>query len=103
MDNRTDEIIKQYAKIITEIYNPKEIYLYGSYAKGKEKKHSDIDIAIIIESVDINEYMNIFGKLFSYAVDIDGRIEPNLFMDDEEDDKYSFLHEVKKTGRKIEV
>jgi len=103
MDNRIDTAIKEYAKIISEEYRPKEIYLYGSYARGEERESSDIDIAVIIEPTDTSKYMSIFGKLFAYAAKVDGRIEPNLLIDDGEDDKYSFLYEVKRTGRRIEV
>ena len=88
---------------VREIYNPKAIYLFGSYAKGEETKHSDIDIAIVLENIDINKYLNVYGKLWRIAARIDGRIEPKLIIDDGEDDKFSFLHEVKKTGHKIEV
>ena len=103
MDRNIDFMITEYARQVQEAYNPKAIYLFGSYAKGEETKYSDIDIAIVIDPVDMNKYMDLAGKLWSIAAHFDGEIEPKLIIDDGEDDKFSFLYEVIKTGRKIEV
>ena len=103
MDRNIDFMITEYAKQVKEAYNPKEIYLFGSYARGEETKYSDIDIAVVIDPIDINEYMDLAGKLWSIAARFDGEIEPKLIIDDGEEDKFSFLYEVKKTGQKIEV
>ena len=35
---------------IKKIANPKKIYLFGSYAKGKANEYSDIDILVIDDS-----------------------------------------------------
>ena len=103
MDIGINEIVRRYAGRVKEQFNPKNIYLYGSHAKGTADEHSDIDIAVVIEPTDGKEFMNIFGKLFVVAADIDGRIEPNLLIDDGEDDKYSFLNEIKETGQLIYI
>lgn len=103
MDYRIDEAIKRFAERIAEQYAPKDIYLYGSHARGTANEQSDIDIAVIIEPTDETRYMDIFGKLFQLAADIDGRIEPNLLMDFGDNDKYSFLNEVISTGRRINI
>jgi len=101
MDNTINEIITEYAIKINRRYNTKAIYLYGSQSKGSATSYSDIDIAIIIDPTNIEKYMDILSDLFVIASDVDSRIEPNLLMDDGEDDKYSFLHEIKKTGKLI--
>ena len=103
MDRNIDFIVNEYARQVHKTYNPKEIYLYGSYARGEEKQHSDIDIAVVLEHIDIKKYLDVYGELWSIAAHIDGRIEPKLIIDDGKYDKYSFLYEVKKTGVKIEV
>ena len=103
MDRKIDSIVNEYAKQVCEAYNPKAVYLFGSYAKGEETKYSDIDIAVVLEQVDTAKYMEIYGQLWFIAAYVDGRIEPKLVIDDGEDDRFSFLHEVKKTGRKVEV
>ena len=103
MDRNIDYIITEYAKQVQEAYNPKAIYLFGSYAKGEENNYSDIDIAVVINPIDMNKYMDLAGKLWSIAARFDSEIEPKLIIDGGEDDKFSLLYEVKKTGRKIEV
>ena len=40
-------IIKQIAKKIANKYKPEKIILFGSYAYGKPRKDSDIDLLII--------------------------------------------------------
>ena len=101
MDNRIDEVVRQYAGVVKRQYNPSKIYVYGSCAKGTNNHESDIDVAVVFPSLNNNEYMDIFGNLFSLAAGIDERIEPNLFIDDGVNDKYSMLYEVMRTGREI--
>jgi len=103
MDTPINEIVKQYAQAVNQIYTPKAIYLYGSYANGATHKDSDIDIAVIFEPVNNDEYIDIFSGLSSIASKIDYNIEPNLIIDDGEHSKYSFLAEVLETGRLIEL
>ncbi len=103
MDIRVDEVVQQYAKRIQDRYNPKAIYLYGSYAKGTETKNSDIDIAVVINPTDAKQYMKMFSDLFVIASDYQVSIEPNLLVEDGAENKYSFLEEVKQTGRLLAV
>ena len=103
MDTRINEIAKQYAQRVNERYNPKAIYLYGSYVHGATNEYSDIDIAVVIEPIGIDKYANIFSDLFSIAAKFDDNIEPNLLIDDGEYNKYSFLAEIMETGRLVDV
>jgi len=91
----------QYANLVKEQYNPLKIYLYGSCVRGENGAYSDIDVAVVFPEIKADEYMEIFGNLFSLASDIDERLEPNLFIDDGTEDKYSMLYEVVSTGREI--
>ena len=101
MDITVNEVVKQYARQVNERYNPKAIYLYGSYAKGMNKEASDIDIAVVFSSVDTDQYVDIFSDLFSIAAKFEANIEPNLLIDDGKYNKYSFLAEVMETGKLI--
>ena len=103
MDRTINEIVKKYADQVYAKYSPKAIYLYGSCARGENNQYSDIDVAVIVNPMDVNKYMDIFGRLWEIAAYVDGRIEPNLFIDDGEDDRFSMLHEVVTTGKKIEA
>jgi predicted nucleotidyltransferase len=101
MDTCINEIAQKYAERIKTQIACKDIYLYGSHARGNANPNSDIDIAVVVDPIDNESYMKLFGKLFSFAVEVDDRIEPNLLIDDGIYDKYSFLSEVKETGQRI--
>ncbi|MCL1885086.1 MAG: nucleotidyltransferase domain-containing protein [Defluviitaleaceae bacterium] len=101
MDTRIIKIVEKYADIIKSRHNPLKVYLYGSHAKGAGGNQSDIDVAVVFPELEASNYMNIFGDLFSIATDVDTRLEPNMFIDDGVEDKYSMLYEVLRTGYEI--
>jgi len=49
------ELFKDIIDRMIKIYNPLEIYLFGSYAWGQPDKNSDIDLFIIVENSDLNQ------------------------------------------------
>ncbi|MEK6828173.1 MAG: nucleotidyltransferase domain-containing protein [Nanoarchaeota archaeon] len=44
---KTSKLIKSMTKKIRDKYNPEKIILFGSYAYGRPKKDSDVDLLII--------------------------------------------------------
>jgi predicted nucleotidyltransferase len=50
--------------------------LYGSYAKGRANKWSDIDLLVISPSFDRKRTHRDYENLFIYAGRVDSRIEP---------------------------
>ncbi len=44
VENLTQQLIER--------YNPIDIFLFGSYAKGVISKHSDVDLCLIIDTDD---------------------------------------------------
>lgn len=73
-------------------------YLFGSYAKGKAKKDSDIDVCIISSSFT-NDYFAEMVKLRKLSMEVDSRIEPVPFSPEDLNDKYSTLaSEIRKFG-----
>ncbi len=70
------KIISDYIKELKkEGINAEKVILYGSYAKGKEREDSDIDLALVYnlqESDSIEENI----KLWKIAVRVDCRIAP---------------------------
>jgi len=76
-------------------------YIFGSLVKGNFTEWSDIDIAIVSESLsgDIFDDRVFLMKL---RKDIDLRIEPHPFLPEEwEDETNPFVNEIKKYGEKI--
>ena len=99
MDKETViERVKQYSDLVRQSFRVKKIILYGSYAKGSAKKDSDIDVAVVLSSID-EDFLMSESKLFRLRRNIDTRIEPILL--EEKNDKSGFLEEILKTGQII--
>ena len=96
------KIVKKYAeKLKKENYPFSAIYLFGSHAKGKPKKWSDIDIAVISDKLKRNRDKNRF-LLWDMRMDVDIRIEPHGFtVKDFQDNNDPMVYEIKKTGIKV--
>ncbi len=52
-------ILEEIKSRLQNVYNPKLIYLFGSYAWGTPEQHSDIDIAVIVEESDEKSYKRV--------------------------------------------
>jgi predicted nucleotidyltransferase len=89
------KIVKTYAEIVKTQFPVKHVILYGSYAKGIQQEHSDIDVAIVVDKVKGN-WLSSKIKLFKLRRDIDPRIEPVLL--EKDNDPSGFLEEIMKTG-----
>ena len=75
-------------------------YLFGSYAKGRGKEWSDIDVAVISSTIsdDRLEERIRFTKISST---IDSRIEPVPFRPDTFVDEDPLVWEIKREGIRI--
>ena len=96
MDNR--EIINKlvnYKLLVSKYFDVDQVVLYGSYAKGNEREDSDIDVAIIVNSID-QDFFSYAPLLWKLRRDIDDRIEPVLI--EKNKDESCFLKEVMRTG-----
>lgn len=89
------EIVKNYAEVVRERLSVKKVILYGSYAKGMPRKESDIDVAVVLDSIE-QDYLATGALLFKLSSDIDLRIEPVLV--EQGNDVSGFLDEITKTG-----
>ncbi len=89
---------KKYSDRVVDFMQPKMVVLYGSYAKGTAHEDSDIDIAVICDSVG-DDFLKKSQQLFKLRRGIDSRIEPVLL--EQENDKSGFCEGVLKTGKVI--
>ncbi|MEA2105990.1 MAG: nucleotidyltransferase domain-containing protein [Bacteroidota bacterium] len=102
MDENIDVAIAKYLDLIKEKFpDIEKVYLFGSYAKGKSTKDSDIDIALIFTNLDDSKRFDIQVQLMMLAAEIDSRIEPHPISHDDFVSGNPFVIEIKKTG--IEV
>ena len=89
--------IKKYIEEISRYYKIDAVILFGSYAKGTNTEHSDIDIAVI--SNDIINKFDDMAILMKLRRKIDLRIEPYPIKTDEfNKSETPFINEVKRTG-----
>lgn len=88
----------QYANLVIKKIQAEKVVLYGSYAKDNWKNDSDIDIAIVVKTIE-DDILEIETMLYKLRRNIDDRIEPILL--EEKNDKSGFLNEVLKYGQII--
>lgn len=96
------KIVKKYAnKLKAERYLFSAVYLFGSFAKGKQKKWSDIDVAVVSKELNKN-WMEAKLRLWKFREGIDDRIEPHGFSPEDFNDYWNpMAHEIKKTGIRV--
>jgi uncharacterized protein len=76
-------------------------YLYGSFAKGRPRKGSDIDVCVVSRSYDPdNDKKRLF--LWEKRRDIDVRIEPVGYRPQDFNDSNPLAYEIKRTGIAID-
>jgi len=68
------KIIKFYEAIKAK-YIVKKIFVFGSYAKGKSREDSDVDIGVVLD-IPFKNQMDINAELWTIAGRIDSKIEP---------------------------
>ncbi|MCF6351881.1 MAG: nucleotidyltransferase domain-containing protein [Cyclobacteriaceae bacterium] len=96
MDKKTAiNKVKQYARLVTSAYSTNKIVLYGSYAKNNFNKNSDIDVAVIVDSIG-DDFLSTSIALNKLTRNVDYRIEPVLV--DEKNDRSGFVFDILKYG-----
>ena len=96
------KIIRKYANELKKRKFPvSSIYLFGSYAKNKANKWSDIDVAVVSNKLK-NDFGGYYKKMIYTTLDIDKRIEPHGFTENEfKDNSNPMSYEIRKTGIRI--
>jgi len=78
----------------------KYILLYGSCAKGTFTQESDIDVAVVMETLPERNFLDMEAELYTIRRSVDNRIEPILLV--EGHDRSGFLNDIKSYGKIIE-
>jgi uncharacterized protein len=87
--------------IIPKDLGVKKAYLFGSYARGKEREGSDIDIALVLENMP--DFFSTQRQLMKLRRKIDLRIEPHPIKERDFNSLNPFAYEIEKTGIEITV
>ena len=91
--------VKLYKKMVMEhfLVPIEQFWLFGSYAKNNANVNSDIDVALVVNSLDENySVLNTEPILWRLNRQIDLRIEPHLIA--RNTDYAGFLDEIQRTG-----
>ncbi len=96
MDKREAvELLSKYKIVVSKYFDLDKMVLFGSYARGSQKEESDIDVAIVVNSIQ-GDFFTYAPLLWKLRRDIDERIEPILI--DNNHDESGFLKEVLNYG-----
>ena len=62
---KVKKTLREFVIRIEQEVSPQVVLLYGSYAKGKHKKGSDIDVAVFAKKFEGKNFIEITSYLFS--------------------------------------
>lgn len=104
-EDKLDEIIRGFVSILKNEMPIHDVILFGSYAQGKAREHSDIDLAIISDWFSNKTHIESMQYLSRIAASYNSLIEALPFTIEEYKnfDKRTFLANVLKTGRRYPV
>jgi predicted nucleotidyltransferase len=97
------EKVSEYKELVKSSFPLKieQFWLFGSYAKGTPREHSDIDVALVVDHVgDDYDFFKTEPLLWRLRRQIDYRIEPVLIA--RNTDYAGFLDEIQRTGIEIQ-
>jgi predicted nucleotidyltransferase len=102
----TQEIVDKVKERLIKLYNPVEIYLFGSYAWGKPDEESDLDLLIIVESCDPKDRYTAMAAGHKALLDLRNLGKDILILTKKEFDELSHDHtrmfyRIKHKGKKI--
>ena len=79
-------------------YNPIDIILFGSCARGRVTRSSDVDICIILETKDKRKIVRDILIDVEYKVDLDVVVYTPQEWQDNKDDQSTFAGIINRTG-----
>jgi len=75
------DIVREYKQVIAPLFDGKvKVYLYGSYSKGNANPWSDIDVAVIIPTLE-GDWLKLSIALNRNVRKVNLRIEPVLMIE----------------------
>jgi predicted nucleotidyltransferase len=93
-------LIKKYYRVLEEDgISVEKIILFGSWAKGKPKYYSDLDVCVVSKAFGKNGYEESV-RLAQLTSKVDSMIEPHAYHPDDLKEKWdSLAHEIRKHGK----
>ena len=96
-------LINEYLRAAKKLCHIDKAILFGSYARGRHHKHSDLDIAIFSRDVNDKNRLKIMSQLFMLVYKFEQDIQPFVFsyQDYLRKDNDFIENEIKKKGIEI--
>lgn len=96
MDKREAiEKVLKYKILVKQHFDVDKVILFGSYTRNMQREDSDIDVAIVVNTIN-QDYFSYAPLLWKLRREIDDRIEPILI--DKNHDESGFLRDIMQTG-----
>lgn len=102
----THETIEEVKNRLIKVYNPLEIYLFGSYAWGTPTEDSDLDLLIVIEESDEKRHKRGkpgFEALWGMCISKDLIVYTKDELEKYSADPTSLVHKILKDGKALYV
>jgi len=96
VDKSVINTAKLYISHIPAELELKKAYLFGSYARSNQHAGSDIDIALVVGKMD--DFFTLRRELMRLRRNIDLRIEPHPFLEEEFTIQNPLAWEIERTG-----
>ena len=88
-------LVREYKRVIMPRFNGKaKVYMYGSYSKGYANPWSDIDVAVIVPTIE-GGWLEVSTDISLDAIKLSSLIEPVLMQENEPSPLY---RDVMRTG-----
>lgn len=98
------ELLDQAVKRLVTTYQPNTIYLFGSYAWGKPTEDSDLDLLIVVDHSDQDDYQRAVAghhALWGLEIPKDLLVYTKKEFESEALDVTTLCHKVTKDGIKV--
>lgn len=95
-----NNIIQRFLTLVSQEFPVKNIYLFGSYAKGNAHDYSDIDIAVVSDKFEGIRF-NDKERLAKYIINTSYDLEVHPFKTEDFTEDNPFVKEIIRTGKKI--
>ncbi len=92
-------IARKYISYLPKEMTVKNAYLFGSYAKGNQSDHSDIDVAVIVDNS--GDIFDIQIQLLRIRRKVDLRIEPHPIREQDFSPLNPLADEILQSGIKL--
>jgi len=99
-----EELLKEVVRRILRVVNPLKIILFGSWAYGKPRKGSDLDILVVVEENVKSRYdmmVELYGALRGILIPKDIVVATTDQIEDWKNVPQAFITKIVKKGRVI--